>query len=221
MRKLLLIVLMLPLAAVAQVRFGYLNYNEARQHVPQYKEAKAHYDELLKRCEQELVRNEEELTRNYVSFLDGQRDFPEPILRKRQKELQDLVDRSIVFRDQVKKWLVQAHDSLFAPVNAIIDDAIARVCIHNELAYVIDTEKSGYLYVNPAMGFDVTKAVIGTILKSGEPQTIQATDGRLFLIKDPVPNDSISKVATDEQLIIEEEEGSSEGENEAAEGAYH
>lgn len=220
MRKLLLLLLLFPLASVAQIRFGYLNYKEARQQVPQYKEAQAHYDELVKRCEQELVRNEEELTRNYVAFLDGQRDFPEPILRKRQKEVQDLVDRSIIFRDQVKKWLVHAHDSLFAPVNAIVDDAIARVCMHNELAYVIDTEKSGYLFVNPAMGFDVTKAVINTILRSGEPQTIQATDSRLFLIKDSVPNDSITKVSTDEQEIIEEE-GNNDGENEAAEGAFH
>ena len=220
MRKLLLLLLLFPLASVAQIRFGYLNYKEALQQVPQYKEAQAHYDELVKRCEQELVRNEEELTRNYVAFLDGQRDFPEPILRKRQKEVQDLVDRSIIFRDQVKKWLVHAHDSLFAPVNAIVDDAIARVCMHNELAYVIDTEKSGYLFVNPAMGFDVTKAVINTILRSGEPQTIQATDSRLFLVKDSVPNDSITKVSTDEQEIIEEE-GNNDGENEAAEGAFH
>lgn len=212
---------MLPLAAVAQIRFGYLNYSEVMQQVPQYKEAQKHYDELLKRCEQELVRNEEELTRNYVSFLDGQREFPEPILRKRQKDLQDLVDRSIVFRDQVKKWLVQAHDSLFAPVNAIVDDAIARVCMHNNLAYVIDTEKSGYLFVNPVMGYDVTTAVVNTILMSGEPQKIQLIDDRQFVIKESLPNDSVPPVATDEVEIVEEEEGSSEGENEAAEGAFH
>jgi outer membrane protein len=221
MRKILLILLMLPLAAVAQVRFGYLNYSEVVQQVPQYKEAQKHYDELLKRCEQELVRNEEELTRNYVSFLDGQREFPELILRKRQKDLQDLVDRSIVFRDQVKKWLIQAHDSLFAPVNAIVDNAIARVCMHNELAYVIDIEKAGYLFVNPAMGYDVTMAVVNTILKNGEPQTIQATDGRQFLLKDSIPNDTLPPVVKDEADIVESEEGSAEGENEAAEGAFH
>ena len=221
MRKILFILLMLPLAAVAQVRFGYLNYSEVVQQVPQYKEAQKHYEELLKRCEQELVRNEEELTRNYVSFLDCQREFPELILRKRQKDLQDLVDRSIVFRDQVKKWLIQAHDSLFAPVNAIVDNAIARVCMHNELAYVIDTEKAGYLFVNPAMGYDVTMAVVNTILKNGEPQTIQATDGRQFLLKDSIPNDTLPPVVKDEADVVESEEGSAEGENEAAEGAFH
>ena len=221
MRKLLLILLIFPLASVAQIHFGYINYSEALQQVPQYKEAQAHYEELLKRCEQELVRNEEELTRNYVSFLDGQREFPEPILRKRQKELQDLVDRSIVFRDQVKKWLVQAHDSLFSPVNAIVDNAIARVCMHNELAYVIDTEKSGYIFVNPAMGYDITKAVIETILKNGEPQKIQATDSRRFIINDALVGDSVPPVVTDEEGVVEEEENSNGGVNETTEGSFH
>lgn len=213
---------MLPLAALAQVRFGYLNYSEAQQQVPQYKEAKAHYDELLRRCEQELLRNEEELTRNYVSFLDGQRDFPEPILRKRQKELQDHVDRSVQFREEVKKWLVQAHDSLFAPVNAIVDDAIARVCMHNGLAYVINLEEAGYLFVNPAMGLDVTKAVVNTILKNGEPQIIQATDGRTFILENKsVITDSIAtdSTTTIEQLDLEVE--ATDAENKAAEGAFH
>lgn len=222
MRKILVILLILPLAAVAQVRFGYLNYSEAQQQVPQYKEAQAHYNELLKRCEQELLRNEEELTRNYVSFLDGQREFPEPILRKRQKELQDHVDRSVQFREEVKKWLVQAHDSLFAPVNAIVDDAIARVCMHNGLAYVINLEEAGYLFVNPAMGFDVTKAVVNTILKNGEPQIIQATDGRTFILENrSVITDSI---ATDSTTIVEQldlEVEATDAEHEAVEGAFH
>ncbi len=213
---------MLPLAAAAQIRFGYLNYSEVQQQVPQYKEVQARYNELLKRCEQELLRNEEELTRNYVAFLDGQRDFPEPILRKRQKELQDHVDRSVRFREEVKKWLVQAHDSLFTPVNAIVDDAIARVCMHNGLAYVINLEEAGYLFVNPAMGHDVTKAVVNTILKNGEPQIIQATDGRTFIMENKsVISDSIAtdSTAIKEQLDLEVEAAGAE--HEAVEGAFH
>jgi hypothetical protein len=46
------------------------------------------YGKLKQRCLKEVDHNEQELTRFYVAFLDGHRDFPEPILRKRQKELQ-------------------------------------------------------------------------------------------------------------------------------------
>ena len=174
MRKLLLILMFLPLMAVAQNTFGYFKYSQVLQQLPQYVQAQADYDELLARCESEIKRNEQELTRSYVAFLNGQYDFPEPILRKRQKELQDLVDRSIVFREQVKEWLVQAHDSLFSPLHAIVDSAVAAVCMHNNLAYAIDCEQAGYKFINPAIGFDVTEALLATI-ETGKPQPVVAT----------------------------------------------
>ena len=174
MRKLLLILMLLPLVSTAQNTFGYFNYSQVLQQLPQYAQAQADYNDLLARCESEIKRNEQELTRSYVAFLNGQYDFPEPILRKRQKELQDLVDRSIVFREQVKDWLVQAHDSLFYPLNAIVDSAVAAVCMRNNLAYAIDTEQAGYKFINPAIGFDITDALLVTIL-TGETQVVVAT----------------------------------------------
>ena len=174
MRKLLLMLMFLPLMTTAQNTFGYFNYSQVLQQLPQYAQAQADYADLLARCESEIKRNEQELTRSYVAFLNGQYDFPEPILRKRQKELQDLVDRSIVFREQVKDWLVQAHDSLFYPLNAIVDSAVAAVCMRNNLAYAIDTEQAGYKFINPAIGFDITDALLVTIL-TGETQVVVAT----------------------------------------------
>lgn len=174
MRKLLLMLMFLPLMTTAQNTFGYFNYSQVLQQLPQYAQAQADYNDLLARCESEIKRNEQELTRSYVAFLNGQYDFPEPILRKRQKELQDLVDRSIVFREQVKDWLVQAHDSLFYPLNAIVDSAVAAVCMRNNLAYAIDTEQAGYKFINPAIGFDITDALLVTIL-TGETQVVVAT----------------------------------------------
>ena len=93
--------MLVPLKTVAQNSFGYFKYSEVMKQLPQYTQAQADYNELVVRCENEIKRNEQELTRTYVAFLNGQYDFPEPILRKRQKELQDLVDRSVVFREQV------------------------------------------------------------------------------------------------------------------------
>lgn len=200
MRKLFIILLVLPLAAVAQCRFGYFNYSEVLRQLPQYESVKADYDELLKRCDNEIKRNEQELTRCYVAFLDGQRDFPEPILRKRQKELQDLVDRSVVFRDEVKQWLTHAYDSLFAPLYATVDDAVARVCVHNNLDYAIDLDKAGYVFVNPANGFDITNAVLGTIKLLGEPQKVIATDGV------PAPVASGGKASDDNAATANDEE---------------
>ena len=144
MRKFILLIIFLPLMASAQIKFGYFNYNELLKQHPQYATIQADYDSLVKRCEIEIERNEQELTRSYVAFLNGQQTFPEPILRKRQKELQELVDNSVKFREELKTWLVEAHDSLFAQLHATVDDVVARICLQNNLAYAVDLESAGY-----------------------------------------------------------------------------
>lgn len=196
MRKLVFLLLLLPLMATAQNTFGYFNYSKVLQQLPQYAQAQADYQDLLTRCESEIKRNEQELTRCYVAFLNGQYDFPEPILRKRQKELQDLIDRSVVFREQVKVWLTQAHDSLFSPLNAKIDSAVAVVCMHNNLAYAIDCEQAGYKFINPAIGFDITDALLLTIT-TGEPQKVIATGKAKVAATKPSEGDDA--VATEQE----------------------
>ena len=164
MRKYIFLLLLLPLAAVAQTStFGYFRYNKVLEQMPEYAQVCTDYDELKKQCDAEIARNEEQLTRLYVAYLDGQNEFPEPILRKRQKELQELVDKSIAFREELQTWLVSARDSLFAPLCAKIDDAVARVCMHNNLAYIINLDEAGYKFINPTCGFDITNALLGTL----------------------------------------------------------
>lgn len=164
MRKYIFLLLLLPLSVVAQTStFGYFRYNAIIEKMPEYNQVCSSYDELKKQCDAEITRNEEQLTRAYVAYLDGQNEFPEPILRKRQKELQELVDKSILFREELQAWLATAHDSLFAPMRAKIDDAISRVCLHNNLAYIIDLDEAGYKFINPTCGFDITNALLGTL----------------------------------------------------------
>ena len=99
MRKFIFLLMLLPMTVMAQSNtFGYFRYTKVMEQLPEYAQAVKEYSELKKRCDTEIARNEEELTRAYVAYLDGQNEFPEPILRKRQKELQELVDKSILFR---------------------------------------------------------------------------------------------------------------------------
>ena len=164
MRKYLFLLLMLPMAVAAQTNaFGYFRYKKIVEQLPEYQQVCNDYEEIKKQCDAEIARNEEQLTRSYVAYLDGQNEFPEPILRKRQKELQELVDKSILFRKELQAWLTAAHDSLYAPLRAKIDDAVSRVCMHNNLAYIIDLDEAGYKFINPTCGFDITNALLGTL----------------------------------------------------------
>lgn len=153
-----------PLLLTAQDKFGVYSHSKALESVPGYRQAVAEYELLKQRCDAEIERNEQELTRKYVAFLDGQQDFPELILRKRQKELQQMVDNSVLFRDQLKEWLRQSKDSLLSPHNATVDAALAKVCLRKELAYAIDSDEVRYRYINPNVGLDITSLVIDEIL---------------------------------------------------------
>lgn len=164
MRKLLLLFLFSPLVLMSQEKFGFFSYNAVLDSLPQYKVAMESYDMLKQRCLKEIDHNEQELTRFYVAFLDGHRDFPEPILRKRQKELQQLIDNSIAFRDELKAWLRHAKDSLTASSRLLVDSALVRVCTELSLSYVIDTDNGGYRYINPLFGEDVTKDIVSAII---------------------------------------------------------
>lgn len=149
---------------MAQNRFGYFSYSTVLDSMPQYKEAMESYGKLKKRCLKEIEHNEQELTRYYVAFLDGHRDFPEPILRKRQKELQQMIDNSVVFRDNLKVWLRHAKDSLSASSRQVVDSVLHRVCTELSLSYAIDVDNRDYKYINPMFGQDITADIISAIL---------------------------------------------------------
>lgn len=164
MRKLSILLLFLPAAILAQTKFGYFSYSKVLESVPMYKDATEEYNALRERCNNEITHNEEELTRHYVAFLNGQHDFPEPILRRRQNELQQMIDNSVAFRDQLKVWLAEVRDSLYHPCHAVVDDALKRVCGVQSLAYAIDTDEGVYRYINPEMGIDITALLIDAVI---------------------------------------------------------
>lgn len=171
MRKLRLFLFLLSSAIYAQAQFGYYSTRRVLEALPQYAQAQLDYQRLCQRCEKEIEHNEKELTRQYVAFIDGQRDFPEPILRKRQGELQRMVDNSVEFRKQLKIWLAEALDSLYASSYNALDAALEKVCVACNLDYAIDSDVMAYRYINPNKGVDITRMVTDAALYPDKPVT--------------------------------------------------
>lgn len=171
MRKLFLSLFIFSFAIPVYSQFGYYSTTRVLESLPQYAQAVNDYERLCERCEKEIEHNEKELTRLYVAFLDGHRDFPEPILRKRQSELQRLVDNSVEFRKQLKVWLSEAKDSLYAPSYQMVNDALAKVCMACDLDYAIDRDILAYGYINPKKGVDITRMVADAALYPEKPVT--------------------------------------------------
>lgn len=202
MRRYLFFLLLFPLALTAQTKFGYFNYDKVLQHHPQYNVVKADYDSIVRRCEKELLHNENELTRAYVSFLDGQREFPEPILRKRQKDLQELVDKSMVFRVQIKEWLAQVKDSLFAPLTSSLEASAEQVALYNNLSYVINVDGDTYTFINPRFGINIDSAIVTVMNGLDTPLLVPITEASGEAVENSVGASALLHNASEATKII-------------------
>lgn len=158
-RLFLLIVLSIPMGLLAQAKFGYLNYSEVLKCMPQYAEAESQLKVLQGKYDAEIQRSENEFTRKYAEFLQEQKDFPQNILVKRHKELQELMEKSIAFKSEIRNTLQTARNKMLEPLNQDLNDAIARVALQYNLEYVIDMGTGAYLFVNSNAGMDITDAV--------------------------------------------------------------
>ena len=197
MRKILLLLMFLPMLLSAQGKFGFYSHKEVLMAVPEYLLAIEEFELLKQRCNAEIERNEQELTRKYVAFLDGQQDFPEPILRKRQKELQQMVDNSVLFRDRLKVWLSQAKDSLLAPCNERVDIALAKVCERMDLAYAINSDEIMYRYVNPKYGEEITPLVLEEVLNP----TVETVPTVVECAEDEAAEDANDELGAEEKRV--------------------
>jgi outer membrane protein len=171
MKKILILLFCcLSLTAVAQdaghgLHFGYISYDSALVAMPDYAETQQSLAELRKKYDAEMSRAEEEFNKKYEEFLEGRDDFPASILRKRQRELQELMNRNVTFRQQAREDLIKAEGEAMAPLRSRLDKAIAHVAASHELAFVLNTSQNACPYISPAMGVDITEIVIG-ILRS-------------------------------------------------------
>lgn len=138
-----------PTNTIVQMQhFGYCSYNELLQSMPEYASAMAKIENLKKTYDNELARAEEDFSRKFYEFVEGQKSFPENIMLKRQKELQQLMEESMAFKDEAKRLLNQAEEELMIPLNRLLKEAIHEVGLEHNYSYILNTDNNSYLFVN-------------------------------------------------------------------------
>ncbi len=160
MRKSLFALLVLvSMTAMAQSRFGYVSYKEMVKALPEYSIVKAHIDELQATYEAEIERSDREFNQKYADFIEEQSQFPDNIRMKRHKELQELMEKSIAFKDEVNRTMIEAHKEMMKPLYEKVDEAVMKVCIDGDYDYILNTDEKTYIAINPQRGEDITGQV--------------------------------------------------------------
>ena len=160
MRKSLFALLVLvSMTAMAQSRFGYVSYKEMVMALPEYGIVKAHIDELQAKYEAEIERSDREFNQKYADFIEEQSQFPDNIRMKRHKELQELMEKSIAFKDEVNRTMIEARKEMMKPLYEKVDEAVMKVCIDGDYDYILNTDEKAYIAINPQRGEDITGQV--------------------------------------------------------------
>ena len=147
------------------IRFGYLSYQQALQAMPQYALVQKQMAELRHQYEAELQRVTNEFNHKYEEFLEGQREFPKTILQKRQTELQELMTRTVTFKEESLKQLADAEREALAPLKIRLAETVARIANERGLALVVNTDSESCPYINPAWGENLNELVIASLAK--------------------------------------------------------
>ena len=141
------------------LRYGCISYDAVLRAMPEYAEAQKSIENLRGKYDAEMKRSEDEFNVKYEEFLESQRDLVPSILRKRQGELQEMMDKNTAFRAEARRLLSQAEADALAPVRSKLNAVIGEVAAEQGLAFVLNTDGNACPYVNPAMGVDVTELV--------------------------------------------------------------
>lgn len=161
MRRLsfILPLLLFCVAATAQMQFGYISYEQVLREMPEYAKAMQDLDTLKAKYEAEAQKGEEEFQRKFVDFLQGQKDFPQAIMQKRQAELQALMDNGVAFRKKSQELLAEAEKGLVQEARKRLNNALLEVGVEFGYGYILNTDGNSCPYINPVAGVDVSDLV--------------------------------------------------------------
>ena len=147
------------LQAQTSFKYGYLSFETALKAMPDYAAAERNLADLKAKYQAEAQRVEDEFNKKYELFLDGQRTFPRPILRKRQAEIQELLEKKSSLSDESKRLLEHAEQDSKAPVLARLRTVLNRIGTDRGYAFILNTDNNAVPFVNKAMGEDINALV--------------------------------------------------------------
>lgn len=156
----LVIMLMLPMGIFAQnLKFGHINAMEIISVMPDYTKAQNDLKALSDQLGKELQRTQEEFNKKYQEFMQTKDSLPANIAERRQKELEDMMQRQQQFQEKAQQDMEKAQNDLMAPIYKKLDDAIKSVGASEGVVYIFDLARTPIPYVNESQSTNLNAKV--------------------------------------------------------------
>lgn len=156
-RYILIALALVSMSVSAQSKFGYVSYSSILKAMPEYSIVSAQLDELQAKYEAEITRSDREFNIKYAEFIDEQSKFPDNIRVKRHKELMELMEKSMAFKDEINSAMREARREMMQPLRDKIDTALQTLCVEGGYDYILNIDDRAYVAINPKHGKDVTE----------------------------------------------------------------
>lgn len=154
-----LLALNLQAQSVPAAVLGTIHADSLLKAMPDYQQAVAEGDTLKARLDAETVYNEQTFQRQFAEFLQGQKDFPESIMLKRQRDLQESMEKGIAFRQAAAQLLGEARRELEKPARERLKKAIEDVIYERNYEFIVDLDHPSGFYFAPYRAEDATAYV--------------------------------------------------------------
>lgn len=156
----LVIMLILPMGVFAQnLKFGHINAMEIITTMPEYTKAQNDLKALSDQLGKELQRTQEEFNKKYQEFMQEKDSLPVNIAERRQKELEDMMQRQQQFQEKAQQDMEKAQNDILAPVYKKLDDAIKAVGASEGIVYIFDLARTAIPYVNESQSINLNTKV--------------------------------------------------------------
>lgn len=146
---LVLSICFIGVTAFSQSKTAHINYSELVLLMPETAEADQALDELTKKYQQELTKLDQEYKQKVEAFNAEESTLTGAMRELKLKEIKDLEETYQNFLAAAKKEIAERDKELFTPIFEKAKQAVAEVAKSKGYAYVADSSKDNYVYMDP------------------------------------------------------------------------
>ena len=143
--------------------YGTLRYDSILHAMPEYAAMEVRVKQLRQKYESEAAYNEQTFKRMFSDFLQGQKDFPQNILLKRQRDLQEEMQKGLKFRQEADSIIRAAEANMIAPIRLMLDDAIAAVGEERGYHCIFNRDSQAVPFVRRSLTEDATPFILAKL----------------------------------------------------------
>ena len=159
LKKIALVLLLIaPMSMFAQ-KFAHFKSMDIIPVMPEYAKAQTDIQAIQKQYEDEIKRASDEFNKKYAEYQQEQKNLPQNIQERRQKELQELSEKGMQFQQDAQQQLQKSYADMMEPIYKKLEDAVKAIGANGGYMYVFDLNRTDIPYINESMSKDVTNDI--------------------------------------------------------------